>query len=207
MAEQPESTAASEQSSSSAMGTRIRNFLIVLVAIVLSVSVFLGLRTETGPATLTAIAEDSIPLETALSNGKPTLMEFYANWCTSCQAMAPDMESLKQQYSDQVNFVMLNVDNTKWLPEILSYRVDGIPHFVFLGKDGKAVAQAIGEQPRSVMEANLVALAADQSLPYAQAAGQTSAFSSSVKTPTAKTSTAVEPRSHGNPIPTDKNAG
>lgn len=187
----PDPTAASEQPSQSTAGTRLRNFLIVLVAVVLSVSLVLGLRTETGSATLTAIAEDSMPLDVALTNGKPTLMEFYANWCTSCQAMAPEMESLKQQYGDRVNFVMLNVDNTKWLPEILSYRVDGIPHFVFLGIDGKPVAQAIGEQPKSIMEENLVALSAGSALPYAEATGQTSAFSAPVSP-----KGATDPRSH-----------
>jgi thiol-disulfide isomerase/thioredoxin len=177
------------------MATKLRNLLIVLVAVVLSVAVFLGLRTESGSATLTAIAQDAVPLEVALSNGKPTLMEFYANWCTSCQAMAPAMSALKQQYGDRVNFVMLNVDNTKWLPEVLSYRVDGIPHFVFLGKEGKTTAQAIGEVPRSVMEANLVALAAGEPIPYAQTTGQTSALASP-----AVPKGSSDPRSHGSQV-------
>jgi len=178
-------------------GTKLRNLLLVLVATVLSVAIFLGLKTETGSATLTTIAEEAIPLEVALSNGKPTLMEFYANWCTSCQAMAPDIASLEQQYGEDINFVMLNVDNSKWLPEILSYRVDGIPHFVFLGKDGQPIAQAIGEQPRSVMESNLVALAAGNSLPYAEASGQTSAFAAPVAP--GKNSTS-DPRSHSSQV-------
>lgn len=193
----PNPTTTAETKAQPGLGTRVRNFLIVLVAVVLSLAIFLGLRTETGSATLTTIAEESVPLEVALTNGKPTLMEFYANWCTSCQAMAPDMETLKQQYGDQVNFVMLNVDNTKWLPEILSYRVDGIPHFVFLGKDGQSVAQAIGEQPRSIMEDNLVALVGGSPLPYAEASGQTSAFSSPVN---AAKPSSTDPRSHGSQV-------
>jgi thiol-disulfide isomerase/thioredoxin len=179
--------------------TRLRNLLIVLVAVVLSAAVFLGLRTETGSATLTTIAETSTPLEVALTNGKPTLMEFYANWCTSCQAMAPDIATLEQEYGDRVNFVMLNVDNNKWLPEVLSYRVDGIPHFVFLGQDGQAVGQTIGKQPRSVMAENLVALAAGETLPHAQSSvtGETSAFSPPVS---ASGSAADDPRSHGSQV-------
>jgi hypothetical protein len=86
------------------------------------------------------------------------------------------------------------VDNTKWLPEILNYRVDGIPHFVFLGQDGKAIAQTIGEQPRSVMQANLDALVAALPLPYTQGSGQVSAFETSVSTTKASQD---DPRSHG----------
>src|SRR4028119_2205286 len=132
----PQSTVTPQNQSESNGGTRIRNFLIALVAIALTVSLFLGFRTETPTGILEALAAEATPLEVAMSNGKPTLMEFYADWCTSCQAMAPDMVELKQQYGDKLNFVMLNVDNTKWLPEISRYRVDGIPDFVFMNNQG-----------------------------------------------------------------------
>jgi thiol-disulfide isomerase/thioredoxin len=181
----------------STVGRQFRNLLIVLVATALSVALFLGLRTETNSVSLTKLDQESTPLEVAMGNGKPTLMEFYANWCTVCQAMAPDIEKLKQQYSDSVNFVMLNVDNTKWLPEILQYRVDGIPHFVFLNSKGEAIAQTIGEQPRSFMATNLEALVAGSPLPYAQTGGQVSKFAAPVA-PT--TSGANDPRSHGSQV-------
>lgn len=174
--------------------TRIRNGLIAIAAIVLSVAIFLGMQTQASSVSLEAQAEQSTPLETALSNSKPTLTEFYANWCTSCQAMAGDLAELKQNYADSVNFVMLNVDNSKWLPEILRYRVDGIPHFVFIDAEGDAIAQSIGEQPLSVMEANLEALIAKAPLPYADATGQTSAFNTPVK---AANPSQTDPRSHG----------
>jgi len=179
-----------------AIAPQLRNFLIVLVAIALSVSLFIGLRTETTTASLSEIAKNSIPLDVALSNGKPTLMEFYANWCTSCQTIAPTLEELRVDYQDRLNFVMLNVDNSKWLPEMLKYRVDGIPHFVFLGADGEAIASAIGEIPRSVMAENLTALVAGNSLPYAQATGQVSR----VKSPIQKASQSSDPRSHGTQV-------
>jgi thiol-disulfide isomerase/thioredoxin len=191
----PDSAATSPQKSETTNGTRIRNFLIALVAIALSVVLFLALQTKTGATSLDTQAEEATPLEIALSNGKPTLMEFYANWCTSCQAMAKDLGELKQQYADSVNFVMLNVDNSKWLPEVLNYRVDGIPHFVYLGQDGKAIAQAIGEQPRLVIQANLDALVASLPLPYTQGSGQVSSFEAPVSTPQATQQD--DPRSHG----------
>jgi thiol:disulfide interchange protein len=174
--------------------TRIRNFLIAIVAIALSIAIFFGLNAETGTGSLEALAAEATPLEVAQQNGKPTLMEFYANWCTSCQAMAGDMLALKQDYSDRINFVMLNVDNSKWLPELLNYRVDGIPHFVFLTDQGEAIANIIGEVPRSVMAANLDAIAAGSTLPFAKASGQTSKVDKSLAP---KPNAGDDPRSHG----------
>ncbi|MBW4600569.1 MAG: thioredoxin family protein [Calothrix sp. FI2-JRJ7] len=181
---------------SAVSGTRVRNFLIAIVAIVLSVALVLGLRTETTTATLTTLGEQSTPLDVALSNGKPSMVEFYANWCTVCQKMAPDIAALEKEYAGKLNFVMLNVDNTKWLPEMLRYRVDGIPHFVFLDKNGEALAQAIGDQPRVIMANNLSALANNSPLPYAQASGEVSKFSAQV----APTGSEEDPRSHGSQV-------
>ncbi|MBW4556113.1 MAG: redoxin family protein [Trichormus sp. ATA11-4-KO1] len=177
-------------------GVRVRNFLIAIVAIALSVALVIGLRTETNSASLADLDQASTPLEVAISNGKPSIVEFYANWCTVCQKMAPDMAQLEQQYADKVNFVMLNVDNTKWLPEMLKYRVDGIPHFVFLSQAGETIAQAIGDQPHTVMASNLEALVSGSSLPYAQASGQVSKFSA----PVAPVNNQDDPRSHGSQV-------
>jgi thiol-disulfide isomerase/thioredoxin len=184
------------QQAEATVGKRVKNLLIAMVAIALTVSLFFGLQTQNKAVSLTQLDEQSTPLEVALGNGKPTLMEFYANWCSSCQAMAPDIAQLEQQYANSVNFVMLNVDNTKWLPEILQYRVDGIPHFVFLDKEGKAIAQTIGAQPRTIMATNLEALIAGSSLPYAQSSGQVSKFAA----PVAPAGGSDDPRLHGSQV-------
>lgn len=195
----PNSTdaAAPQKSETNLAATRIRNLLVVLAAIVLSVSLFFGVRTQTPSSSLTEMAKASTPLETALVNGKPTLMEFYANWCGSCQVMAKDLSEIKQKYAEPLNFVMLNVDNNKWLPEITKYRVDGIPHFVYLNNKGSAVAETIGEAPRSIMEANLEALIAGKDLPHVQSAGQVSNFTPA--TGPVKTSSS-DPRVHGSQV-------
>ena len=181
-------------SESGGLGQRLRNFVVVTVAIVLSVAVVLGIQTRTPSASLSDMAEAALPLDQALTNGKPTLVEFYANWCTSCQAMAGDLQQLKNEYQQDVNFVMLNVDNTKWLPEMLHYRVDGIPHFAFLDQAGDDAGSAIGEVPRAVLAENLTALVAGENLPYAQAAGQSSDVETALEP---SSGSAADPRSHG----------
>jgi thiol-disulfide isomerase/thioredoxin len=186
----------SPEKSESSLGKRLRNFLIAMVAIALSVALFLGLQTETTSVSLAKLSNTSTPLEVAVSNGKPSLVEFYADWCTVCQKMAPDIAELETQYADKLNFVMLNVDNTKWLPEMLKYRVDGIPHFVFLKPGGETIAQAIGDQPRTIMASNLEALVTGSSVPFAQASGQVSKFSA----PVAPTASQDDPRSHGSQV-------
>ena len=194
----PNSTAAPvAKDSDITAAARIRNLLIVLAAIALSISLFFGVRTQTPSSSLTEMAKASVPLETALTNGKPTLMEFYANWCGSCQAMAKDLSAIKQQYAEPMNFVMLNVDNDKWLPEITKYRVDGIPHFVYLNDKGNSVAETIGEMPGSIMEANLEALIAGKPIPHSQSSGQVSDFTP--PTGPVKTSSS-DPRAHGSQV-------
>ena len=190
----PVSPASAAATDTTALGQRIRNLLIVLVALALAIAVFLGVRTQTPTASLSALAESAVPLEAAMTNGKPSLVEFYANWCTSCQAMAGDMTELHAHYGDDVNFVMLNVDNSKWLPEMLRYRVDGIPHFVYLDSAGHSLGSAIGEQPRLILAQNLDALIADQPLPHQQVFGKLSDLDQAAER---RPNVNDDPRSHG----------
>ncbi|MFM2313622.1 MAG: thioredoxin [Cyanobacteriota bacterium] len=183
----------SQQPLESATNNSVRNIVIAVAAIVLSITLFLGLQNETNGTSLESQAKKSMALEVALNNNKPTLTEFYADWCTSCQAMAKDLANIKESYGDRVNFVMLNVDNTKWLPEMMRYRVDGIPHFLFMNNQGEAIAEAIGEQPKGILETNLDALIANNPIPYANKKGQVSQVEAKVTV----TNDNADPRSHG----------
>ena len=170
----------------------VRNVVIAIAAVVLSVALFVGLQSQSSPFSLESQVKQSTTLDVAMTNSKPTLTEFYADWCTSCQAMAGDLGEIKRNYGDRVNFVMLNVDNTKWLPEMLRYRVDGIPHFVFMDSTGNAIAESIGEQPKGILEADLDALIANNPIPYANQTGQVSSFE-----PKVKVTDNSDPRNHG----------
>ena len=65
-----DSSSSPQEKPESTFGVRLRNFLIVTVAAVLSVALFLGLRSETNSVSLANLDENSTPLEVALSNGK-----------------------------------------------------------------------------------------------------------------------------------------
>jgi thiol-disulfide isomerase/thioredoxin len=93
---------------------KFSSIAIAITAVVLAIVLFFGLKIQRGDASLTNQAQTATPIEVALASGQPTLMEFYADWCTSCQAMAPSLAQVKKDYGSQVKFAMLNVDNTKW---------------------------------------------------------------------------------------------
>jgi hypothetical protein len=76
---------------------------------------------------------------------------------------------------------------------MLRYRVDGIPHFLFMNAQGEAIAEAIGEQPKGILEADLDALIANNSIPYANKKGQISPVEAKVSV----TDDTTDPRSHG----------
>lgn len=174
---------------------RMRNLAIALVAIALVVILSLGVRASNGDESLEAQAMISQPIDIALSNGKPTLVEFYADWCGVCQSMSKDLAAIKAEFGEKVNFSMLNVDNTKWLPEVTKYRVDGIPHFVFFDRQGTEIAQAVGEQPRTVLSAKLTDLIEGKTPTSSQSTapkGEVSQFK-----PKATNSSNDAPRAHG----------
>jgi len=172
--------------------SKIRNLSLAIVAVILSAAVFFGFQSQVNSSSLASQAQESVPIEIALSNSKPTLIEFYADWCGSCQAMAKNLAVLKNKYGQSVNFVMLNVDNTKWLPEVTKYRVDGIPRFIFLDANNQAIGDTTGSVPRAIMAANIEAAIANQPLPHN---GINSDRTSAIIEP--KAADISQPRDHG----------
>jgi thiol-disulfide isomerase/thioredoxin len=104
-----------------------------------------------GLAALREMAQQSVPYDIALSNGKPTLLEFYADWCTSCQSLAPTLSKFHEEYGSQVNFVMLNVDEPQWSQQLKQYQVKGVPQFFFMRSDRSVVKTLVGSVPEPIL--------------------------------------------------------
>lgn len=104
-----------------------------------------------GLATMRKMAKESIAYPEAINNQKPILLEFYADWCTTCQGMSPIINSLEQQYADRINLVMLNIDDPRWQEIIEKYQVTGVPQFTFLDANQQIIDSLIGRVPKQIM--------------------------------------------------------
>ena len=130
--------------------------LVAVCAIVtLLIPRTLGTAAKTSPVSglmvQTSLARQAMPYEVALANGKPTLVEFYADWCTTCQAFAPTLQRLHEQWGDQVNFVMLDIDDPQWRSQIQQFQATGVPHLTLLDTDHTPVETWIGNVPPSIL--------------------------------------------------------
>ena len=172
------------------LGRRERALLGAIAAALLVAMIWLrgGLHST---APLEQLARQSLELPVALADGRPTIVEFYADWCEACKAMAPAMAELEQQQKGRLDVVLLNVDNPRWQPEFDRYDVNGIPQLELFNGDGQPVGRSIGARSAAQLTAIGAALVAEQPLPQLPGVGQTSLRSG------ANPATMATPRAHG----------
>jgi len=151
-----------------------------------------GLHPE---APLERLARQSPDLAVALADGRPTLVEFYADWCEACRAMAPAMDRLEQQHRGALDVVLLNVDNPRWQAELERFEVNGIPQLELFDAAGEPVGRSIGARSAGELEALTSALLRAEPLPQLPGVGATSALP--VSLPAAPGAAQAGPRSHG----------
>ena len=87
-----------------------------------------------------AISDDSFENE-VIESPIPVVVDFWAQWCGPCKALAPILEDIAQKYTDKVKFVKLDVDNNPSTPP--KFGVRGIPTLI-LFKDGQVKATQVG---------------------------------------------------------------
>ena len=63
--------------------------------------------------------------------------------------MAPQVSVLKDEYEKDINFVFLNVDNTKWDNYLRKFNVNGIPQINLFDKKGNLSNTFIGKQGKN----------------------------------------------------------
>jgi thioredoxin 1 len=75
------------------------------------------------------------------------MVDFWAEWCGPCRIrmLAPTIDSLAEDYQGKIRVYKMNVDENPSTPT--RFHIRGIPMVIFF-KDGQAVDQLIGNQPK-----------------------------------------------------------
>jgi len=86
--------------------------------------------------------------ETLTATPDLVMVDFWAEWCGPCRAIAPVLEELAEASEGRVTLMKVNVDENHGLA--LRYASRSIPAIVFF-KEGAVVDRVIGAAPRAVL--------------------------------------------------------
>ncbi|MBK8472252.1 MAG: thioredoxin [Sphingobacteriales bacterium] len=90
-----------------------------------------------------------------LDSGKVAVVDFWAEWCGPCLAVAPIIEELAKDYAGKAVIGKVDVDNNQDIS--MRYGIRNIPTILFI-KNGQVADKQVGLAPRNVLEAKLKAL-------------------------------------------------
>lgn len=90
-----------------------------------------------------------------LHAAKPTLVDFWAEWCGPCKMIGPAVETLAEEYEGRMSVARMDVDSNQRTPG--RYGIQGIPTLI-LFKHGEEATRIVGFRPKEAL--------AEELLPY-----------------------------------------
>ena len=85
-----------------------------------------------------------------LESDKFVLVDFWAEWCGPCKAIAPSLEEISEEMKDKLKVVKVNVDENPTVSQ--SYSIRSIPALMIF-KNGEKVSEKMGALPKSALQA------------------------------------------------------
>ena len=67
---------------------------------------------------------------------QPTVVEFMSPSCMACIYSRPTVSAMKDKFSNQVDFIVVNVKESEAMDLVLKYKVRSTPTFIMFGSDG-----------------------------------------------------------------------
>ena len=96
-----------------------------------------------------AVTDETFDVD-VLKSTAPVLVDFWAEWCGPCRAIAHSLEELGAEFAGKLDIVKVNIDENPMTPS--QYGVRGIPTLI-LFKDGKPASTQVGAAPKSALKA------------------------------------------------------
>jgi len=80
---------------------------------------------------------------------KPSIIDFYADWCGPCKMVAPILEELSDDYKDLVTIYKVDTEVERELSSV--FQIRSIPSMLFIPKDKQPMMQA-GALPKEALK-------------------------------------------------------
>lgn len=102
-----------------------------------------GVATGSQAPVVVVMDLDGVPRDLgAVIGRKPVLLEFWATWCTSCQAMMPALRAMREEFGDAVEFYGVNVTISETRDGVRRYVAEHTPPFETLYDEEGVAARA-----------------------------------------------------------------